>query len=349
MSAERTLVIGGGIIGTFAGNVLQDRDIPVDRIVEATDPQKNPSYLAGAVSKPYADGETPPYALKWLFQNSIAEWNRIISLYGEAKSGVRKDQVWNVSEEENIDTDKMAWLVGIPGGYEIVTDPARIPGNYNSAVVFESVYIDPTICYPWLREQFVKRGGRFERIPKIKDLGEFIEKAPEEKVVHATGLGARKLLNDENIHPVRGQIILARADPAREHIPNGTDTIYGDRDYVFVRGNSLILGGTVEPDKWLTVTTKEGKKSILDHAVSVLPNLNPQTDIEAIWACLRPVREGGLRISRRIVNGKTVVDIVGLGGSGYTNGPAAVYAGLKLLYPIHFEDIEPPFDELNAA
>ena len=99
----------------------------------------------------------------------------------------------------------------------------------------------------------------------------------------------------------------------------------------------------------MAVTTIDGRRSILNHAQSVLPTLDRNGHILKHYACLRPVRTGGLRIDLQVIDGKKRANNVAHGGSGYTEGPGSALASAKQVYSDDFSDIEPPFEELNAA
>jgi hypothetical protein len=67
---------------------------------------------------------------------------------------------------------------------------------------------------------------------------------PESLVFNCTGLGSRDLLNDQDMHPARGQLAILEPQPEVQY------AALGDFGYMFPRPDGIILGGTFEVDEW---------------------------------------------------------------------------------------------------
>ena len=133
-------------------------------------------------------------------------------------------------------------------------------------------------------------------------------------VVNCSGLGVRDLVSDEEVYPIRGQIVVARASSwlrlAVHFYHKGSDVRYviprphegrgggggggGGGEGEGEGGVVLLLGGTSEPDNWSTVPDP---KRIYDKCVGMVPELE-MAGVEVIgsWACLRPARVSGVRV-----------------------------------------------------
>lgn len=197
--------------------------------------------------------------------------------------------------------------------WQLIASP-NVPGGYTSAILLESVpFIDPTKALPYLVEEFIKNGGTL-RAPykKIVDLDDFINDKPEEIVFNCSGLGARGLLKDKEIKPMRGQIVVVN------YVPNWDWSILGDDGYyVFPRMNETILGGTTEEDVWDERPEPETLTRIFENAKRVIPELT-KDHISRAYAGLRPYRVSGVRVEAEKRGSKVHVVNVGFGGSGWT-------------------------------
>lgn len=64
---------------------------------------------------------------------------------------------------------------------------------------------EPVMLLPWLMNQFVERGGKVVQ-RKIDDIKELTKEMHYQVVVNCTGIGARQLVNDISLVPIRGQV-----------------------------------------------------------------------------------------------------------------------------------------------
>lgn len=64
---------------------------------------------------------------------------------------------------------------------------------------------------PYLMERFNKAGGKVIK-QEVESLAEFSEKGYD-VIVNCTGLGARKIVPDENMYPTRGQVVRVSNTP----------------------------------------------------------------------------------------------------------------------------------------
>ncbi|BFO17405.1 hypothetical protein SHKM778_37930 [Streptomyces sp. KM77-8] len=67
-------------------------------------------------------------------------------------------------------------------------------------------------------------------------------------VVNCAGLGARELVPDPSVRPVRGQLVVVENPGVRTWtVSSGAD---GSMAYLFPQPGRLVLGGTAEEDAW---------------------------------------------------------------------------------------------------
>lgn len=151
-------------------------------------------------------------------------------------------------------------------------------------------------------------------------------------VFNCSGIGAHKLggVNDLNVYPTRGQVVVIKAPHITENVMRWGD---GLATYIIKRpysNDQLILGGFMQKDDWTSDTFKAQTDDILARTTKLFPKIlkNNESgstikDLEVlrVVAGLRPSRHGGVRIERNYVeSGKILIHNYGASGYGYQAG-----------------------------
>jgi len=188
------------------------------------------------------------------------------------------------------------------------------------------------------------RRGSVKHISDAASLSHTKEKA--DVVVNATGLLARKLggVMDQGVIPVRGQIVLVRNESALEGpmiVTSGSDDADDELCYVMARaaGGGTILGGTYQKGNENSQPDPNQAVRIMKRAVEICPPLTDGKGIDSLdiirrGVGLRPVREGGVRISKETINGIPVVHNYGHGGWGYQGSYGCAQGAVGLVLDI---------------
>ena len=118
--------------------------------------------------------------------------------------------------------------------------------------------------------------------------------------------------------PVRGQIIHCKN---RGHITEAVTIGSGEESaYMIPRGDVVVYGGTSDKGEFDTEVDKGAVQDIIRRCKKLLPDRYTQ-DMEIVghWVGLRPFREDAVSVeSRRLGDGRVVVNNYGHGGSGFT-------------------------------
>ena len=193
--------------------------------------------------------------------------------------------------------------------------------------------INTAIYLPWIVSQCLKRGVIFRRgIAKhIADAASLHHTGTKaDLVVNCTGLSSLFLkgVEDQNLYPARGQIVLVRNDPGVMASSSGTDD--GDDEAVYIMhraaGGGTVLGGCLQAGSWESQPDPNLAVRIMKRAVELCPKLVPEgKGIEALSVIrhgvgLRPMRKGGIRVDKDSIvgpdgNAIKVVHSIGHGGS----------------------------------
>lgn len=176
----------------------------------------------------------------------------------------------------------------------------------------------------FLKDYLTKHGVTFVRATVININNAFNLFPGTQLVFNCTGLSARVLggVEDKQVYPTRGQIVLIRAPEIEENICSwGSDV----STYIIPRpfsGGLVVLGGYQQKNNWNTSTYAFETESILERTRELLPEkLQPgQYTIVREVAGLRPSRIGGPRIEKEHLENGVLVHNYGASGTGYQAG-----------------------------
>jgi len=201
----------------------------------------------------------------------------------------------------------------------------------DSRTSFTSVCINTALYLPWLVSQCLRNGVSFQRkvIQHICDAKKASSDPLTGKVdliVNFTGLGANKLggVQDRSVIPARGQIVVVRNKSDRIIGTSGTDDGDDETCYVMTRaaGGGTVLGGSYQKGDSNSQVDLNLATRIMQRAVRVCPELTGGKGIEGLDVIrhsvgFRPLRIGGTRVDKEMIDGTWVVHCYGAGGAGY--------------------------------
>lgn len=163
-------------------------------------------------------------------------------------------------------------------------------------------------------------GGEYE----IKEFSK-LQDIPGNLIVNCCGLGGRELCDDDQLRPVRGQVIYIKQDPGFGRFDQKPETL----TYTIPRRDVTVLGGTAQRDDW----EEEVRLEDTEYILSKCENLWPELDREKIVGTavgLRPSRNE-VRLEFESIEGKKVIHNYGHGGAGVTLSWGCADEVVKLL------------------
>ncbi|MFD8569402.1 FAD-dependent oxidoreductase [Streptomyces sp. NPDC059639] len=174
--------------------------------------------------------------------------------------------------------------------------------------------IDMPVHLAWLRRELAAAGVEVER-REVRSLDEATGVAGV--VVNCTGLGARELVPDASVRPVRGQLVVVENPGVRTWFTSadeGSDTT----TYFFPQPDGrLLLGGTAQEDDWSLEPDPAVAEAIVRRCAALRPEIAGARVIEHRVG-LRPARPA-VRIEREVdAEGRLLVHNYGHGGAGVT-------------------------------
>lgn len=195
------------------------------------------------------------------------------------------------------------------------------PTGYAVALGIDGFVIDPRVYLPWLRSEFERLGGEVveRHLVTLDDVAG--------DVVNASGLGARRLVGDGDLYPIRGQVVAVTAPIVTEGFSDESEP---DRiAYGWPRPTEVVLGGTRErgvDDR--SVDAAETVRILADTA-RLDPRLADAPVVE-VRVGLRPGRDA-VRLERDDTGDRVVVHNYGHAGQGYLLSWGCADAVLDLL------------------
>lgn len=313
---QKVAVIGAGVIGLSTAILAQEAGYNVT-IYSDKQTTETTSMKAAASFKPhevvYNELAHRMVELSW------DEFEKIERSENYLTTGVRKHTHWEASSTPK---DLADYLV-VMEDFEVHERP-NVPGGYAFGWKYKTFFVDTPIYLNWLTKKFQANDGRLVLLAeKFKNQEQFQE-IPADIIFNCTGLGAKELMNDENIHPIKGQI--AVVDP----VPNMDWSISADGFYVYPRLKDTVLGGTTEWGVESENVENGAIHLIIRGNKRILPKLSID-DVKHSYAGLRPYREGTIRVEAEEIDSKRVIHNYGHGGSGITMSWGSAKIALNLI------------------
>ena len=219
-------VIGSGVMGLTTARLLQERGQDVT-IYAAELPQATTSWVSGGQVKPTGIGSRlSPEKRQQLMDAMAISWERFQALVG-SRFGVR----W-------LDTFEEAH------GSRTALEDRFFPivGEAEGLRRFRTMYVETPRYLSELLADFLRAGGRMQ-VRRFASLDE-VAAVEEPAIVICAGIGARALVGDAGMIPIRGQLALVERQP-------GVNVAYNlPAGYCFPRDDAVLLGGTWQRGNW---------------------------------------------------------------------------------------------------
>ncbi len=293
-------VVGAGVVGLTCALVLAEAGHRV-RVVAREQPAETTSAVAAAVWYPYR-----AYPHERVVGWSRAGYERFVRLAeGDPAAGVRLRAGVELRREDGPDP---WWAPAVPDLRRL--GPGDVPPGYACGWRFASPVVDMSRYLPWLEARLAAHGVAFE-VATVRDLdGDDLGPL----VVDCAGLGARDLVPDPAVVPVRGQVVVCEQVGLEEWLVDESDE--RELTYVVPRLDDVVVGGTAEEgadDRRPDPATAE---RILARATTLVPRLAAARVLRHRVG-LRPARPT-VRLEAEDRGGRTVVHCYGHGGAGVT-------------------------------
>ena len=249
IDARQAGVIGCGVVGLSTARLLQQRGYQVTIYTKAMPPDTT-SNIAGGLWSPvtvYDHEKVTPEFRRQFGEAGRFAFRRYQSLAGDTY-GVRWMPVYNLSRDgphqpappESAQSEIQPLF---PEARQLTRSEHcfDVPYVYR----FDSMLIEPAIYLAQLMRDFLIAHGDLvvREFHGARDLAQLSEPL----LFNCTGLGSRELFHDNELIPVRGQLVFLLPQPEVDYMTVGPGDVY-----MFPRHDGVLLGGTHERGDWNT-------------------------------------------------------------------------------------------------
>ena len=119
-------------------------------------------------------------------------------------------------------------------------------------------------------------------------------------------------MDDDEIYPIRGQIIRIKAEIKDMYLDQQIESL----TYIVPRSQDVVLGGVAQQGNWDLNTDLSDHEAILEKCGAIIPEIRDAEIIEDLVG-LRPGRTE-VRLEKEYIQGRPLVHNYGHGGSGVT-------------------------------
>ena len=251
-------IIGAGVVGLSTALLLLDRGAKV-RIFTREPLSQTTSNVAGAQWWPASVYESDKIDDKYLEKH--VEASRIAFLKFQSLVGPEYGVAWEpnyVLADDPITTEPAP--AGHPMSRFSINQQDLSPDEHPFASPyvrrFDTMMIETPHYLRQLERDVRRKGGEiiFQEINGKNEIATLSEKV----VFNCSGLGAKELVGDDIIQPIRGQLVILKP---QANIDYNVITL-GDL-YMFGRRDGIVLGGTFQKDNWSTDPNEQDTRDIL--------------------------------------------------------------------------------------
>ena len=323
--AKRVAIIGAGVSGLTCGVVLAEHGYGTAIFAKEIG-QQTTSSVAAAVWFPY---HVEP--AERVIPLALETYQALLDLAGVADTGVSIIESRQFLRTGEIGIPDWAIPLGaqpvIPSIVEesrgvALKLPPRDPSTplryaqddhqFASGFSLPVPLTDTTIYLDYLATRFRKAGGEIHSnvcFEKPEDVDRKFD-----LVINCAGIGARELVQDADVEPHRGQVVIV---PKIEGLSCAIVCDDEPLMYVIPRTNDCVFGGTNELSDNLAADPATTSRIVAE--CSRVLNVERPPPILAERVGLRPFRKSGVRIERgQLLDGRTVIHNYGHGGAGFT-------------------------------
>ena len=238
-------VIGCGVVGLSTARLLQEAGLqPV--IYTKDQPPNTTSNVAGGYWSPVTlyDSARVTAGFRAQFNEAAHFAYRRYQSYAGEQYGVHWRAIYRLGPQLYTPpppSNPMSDIADLRPGTTL--ERRENPFPETNAHREHAMLIEPAIYLNALRGDFFVAGGKMQ-VREFASASE-IAQLPERLIFNCTGLGARALFNDNELTPVKGQLVFLIPQPEIDYCTLGPGDIY-----MFPRRDGILLGGSHDEGVW---------------------------------------------------------------------------------------------------
>ena len=267
LPVNRAAVMGSGIMGLTTARLLQDAGWQVTIYTRDASRHSTSNVGAGqwAPTGVFEEGvASKAFEAQYRFASRIA--HHAYQNHVGAGYGVSFIENYYIGNEPRIGD---FYLREMPELFSSIADlePGEhpFPTRYVKRTV--TMLIEPAQFLRRVRNDFFIAGGKIvaRNFASLDD----VLSLEESTIFNCTGLGAKALFDDEEMQPVKGQLVFLPPDPQVDYLSVGGGS---DVTYMFPRSGEIVLGGSFQTGDWSTHPEPEVTARIIDDNRAIFDN-----------------------------------------------------------------------------
>jgi D-amino-acid oxidase len=275
--ARRAAVIGCGSVGLTCARQLQRRGFDVTIYAAAVPPNVTSNMsLAGFTPSSglvVNDRRTPEWDAQYRRAYDIA-YRQLQLMAGNPISGVSWLDNFTLTDTLPVAPPPSPARPPLPDGADTereVFGPGEHPFQTAYAIRSPQIRIEPSIYLEALMRDVVLFGGRIvvRKFDTLRDLAALAEPI----VINCTGLGARELFGDNELLPLKGQlVVMVPQDEVNYHTNGGLHERPAPGQlgiHMMSRRDGIILGGTSQRDVWTLEPDEAERRRVVESHIAV--------------------------------------------------------------------------------
>jgi len=266
-SGRRAAVLGCGVVGLTSARQLQRRGFDVTIYAAAVPPDTTSNMSVAAFTPVSGLVQFDERTAAWdsQFGQAVRIAYRQLQLLVGPKYGVRWIDNYSPTDEDADGVTNPLLPDEVRTG-SVRLQPGEHPFPTRYAIHQRQLRIEPSIYLEALMQDVVAFGGRI-RIRRFDTLADVMS-LDEPVIVNCTGLGARALVGDERLLPLKGQLVVLVPQDEVTYSTNGGWQVpaaeAGSFLHTMPRQDGIVLGGTSEPDVWTLDVNEEERRRVVN-------------------------------------------------------------------------------------
>ena len=281
MAAERVerraAVVGCGVVGLTTARQLQRRGFEVTIYAESVPPNttSNMSLASWTPTSGLVDSDLRTVMWDAQFRRAARiSWHQLQLLVerGYGVSWIDGYSLRNSPPENESDRENRLLPEDLEVGSTIY-GPGRHPFPTRYAVVRPSMRIEPSMYLDHLVTDVREANARIviRRFESRRDLAALSESV----IVNCTGLGAKALLGDEELRPLKGQLTLLMPQESIDYSTFGAASpVAGGFVHMSPRSDGIALGGTSVEGDWSLDPDPDAMRRIVEAHIDLFSRMD---------------------------------------------------------------------------
>jgi D-amino-acid oxidase len=298
-ASNRIVVVGAGVSGLTTAVRLAESGLR-PRVLAQDEPAATTSAAAGAIWDPtYA---SHPRRDLW-----AARTYEVLAELAASVPGIRMVDAVEASLRP---FTRPPFAYHLPHYRECGQE--SLPDGFVSGYRYRAPIIDMVPYLRALSDRVAAAGCEIRFGRRLTSLQEAF--ADADVVVNCSGFGARDLVPDPEVTPIRGQLVAVRSPGLKEFIAEHTD-VPGEMTYLLPHGELLLLGGSAQTGETDLRPSADIAAAIVERCSRIYPAI-ADSEILGHRVGIRPARPE-VRVERvDLGGGRHIVHNYGHGGSG---------------------------------